>query len=71
MTHAGKKWAKSMSTPTDASPDADAAKYIGVKSNTLNAWGSRGTHDESLPKIVVVNRVYYDFGKVKAFCTWQ
>ena len=45
----------------------EAAKYIGVKPQTLSAWNTRGEHDEYFQKIVVANRIFYDFDKVKKF----
>lgn len=47
---------------------SEAAKYIGIKSQTLSSWNSRGIHDEYFKKIVIAGKVYYSFESVEKFC---
>ena len=45
----------------------DAAKMIGLKSNTLKTWNSIGRYDEYFKKRKLCNRVYYDIDDVYRF----
>lgn len=50
---------------------ADAAYFIGIKPSTLRTWNCKGVHDDYFKKIVIANKVYYDFERVQACCEWR
>ena len=45
----------------------DAAKYLGLRPNTLATWNSAGKHEEYFEKKFIGGRVFYNFEKIKSF----